>query len=884
LKPQQLAVVIAVLTAFSFVAAILRPAKFGLDINGGARVVLQADTSQLPKGQAWDTDTRNAVLRTIERRVNSNGVSEPVITPKGADQFVVEIPSIRNTNEVIEELQNTAQLQFFYSPDWKSNANRLGRYSFDVESGAAGQREEYRIADTTTAKSFRDRYHLNAVLRGMIADADKAGAVASEVAIPAPLGELSAAAGKPALRLTADDAKQLPQLAEELSQFKSFLANAQLELDGNDLRPPTPATSGFGSDGMNRAVVSLEFNDAGRDKFANFTRDHTNEILMIYLDGQILMAPNITEPILDGKAQISPFSTLQDAKRLADYINSGALPVPLKIVQQQTIEATLGQGAVRQGFTAGLIGLGLIVLFMILYYMLPGAVACLALLLYTLFTYAVFVLIPVTFTLPGIAGFILSVGMAVDANILIFERTKEELRAGRPLRSAIEHGFQRAFSAIFDSNVCTAVTSILLYYFGTGPVRGFALTLLIGVAISMFTAITVTRSFLLLLVRNKAAQNLQAWGINRQWRPRLNVVKSRAWWYGLSLLVIVPTIVFAALGGFKPGIDFTGGTELTLQFSQPASAVAVERAVAAAGYPDSAAQIAGGNTVFVRMPLAAGRGDITATQANDLVAKLGQTFPGVTQQGFERIGSSISTELTRNAVLSVLLSSLFIVFYLAFRFAIGGFANGLKYGVAAVVAMLHDVLVLIGVFCALGYFLNWKIDSLFVTAALTVIGFSVHDTIVIFDRIRENLRERRNDEDFDSLVDHSIRETFARSINTSATVVMTLLALLIFGGPVIRPLNAALLIGIISGTYSSIFNAAPLVVDWARRMGGSSNRAIGRAVPAPSPRPATVVPTVASRGEDGPATPLSRNGDGMAESDTDKSTLPSGPRARRRRM
>ena len=888
MKPQQLAVVIALLTAFSLVAAKMRPPKYGLDIAGGARVVLQADTSQLPKGQTWNADTRNAVLRTIERRVNANGVSEPVITPKGNDEFVVEIPSIRNSDEVLEQLQNTAQLQFFYSPDWQSGANRLGRFKLDSELGADGKREEYRVIDSTAGKTFRDQFHVNAALRGFLADADKPGANATAVPIPAPLGDLPAAAGRQTLRLTADDAKLLPGLADELTNFKAFLAGAQLELDGNDLQQPTPATSGFDSGGVSKAVVSLEFNDVGRDKFANFTRDHTNEILMIYLDGQILMAPNINEPILDGRAQISPFATLKDAKQLADYINSGALPVPLKIIQQTTEQPKLGQEAIQQGFTAGLIGLGLIVLFMIGYYLLPGAIACLALLLYTIFIYAIFVLIPVTFTLPGIAGFILSVGMAVDANILIFERTKEELRAGRALRPAIEHGFQRAFSAIFDSNVCTAVTSILLYYFGTGAVRGFALTLLIGVAVSMFTAITVTRSLLLLVIRNKSAQDLNAWGINRQWRPRINVVRSRKLWYALSLAVIVPTIVFAALGGFKPGIDFTGGTELTLHFANLVTSTQVESAVTHAGFADSAAQIAGGNTVFVRLPLVRGRGEVTSLQANSLVAELGKTFPGVTQEGFERIGSSISAELTRNAAFSILLSSLFIVFYLAFRFAVGGFANGLKYGVAAVVAMLHDVLVLVGVFCALGYFLNWKIDSLFVTAALTVIGFSVHDTIVIFDRIRENLRERSKDESFDDLVDASIRETFARSINTSATVVMTLLALLIFGGPVIRPLNAALLIGIISGTYSSIFNAAPLVVDWRRRFGGGAatpTRAPVVSTPArPVPAPTRPAPSVISR-QDAPGVD-GNNGDGDYDG-TDAarpSTLPPGPRPRRRRM
>ena len=265
------------------------------------------------------------------------------------------------------------------------------------------------------------------------------------------------------------------------------------------------------------------------------------------------------------------------------------------------------------------------------------------------------------------------------------------------------------------------------------------------------------------------------------------------------------------------------------------------------------------------------------------------------KQGFDFIGSSISEELTRNSFTSIILSSIFIVLYLAFRFAIGGFVSGLKFGVSAIIAMLHDVLVLIGLFSILGFVLNWKVDSLFVTAALTVIGFSVHDTIIIFDRMRENLKGRSGNVDFETVVNNSINETFARSIFTSMTVVLTLLALLIFGGPVIRPLNAALLIGIISGTYSSIFNAAPLVVDWQKRFGGKLS-ASGSGRVSTTPRPSTVPATAGGPAAgDRPAfpraggsapRPATTNGDGETPASGDKRPgLPPGPpRARKRRM
>ena len=816
MKPQPLSIVIVLLTLIALATAVFVRPKLGLDIRGGARVVLEADTTKLPKGQAWNAETRQAVMRILDRRVNASGVAEPVITPKGERQFVVEIPAVKNEQDILNQLQNTAQLQFFYVPKPPQGAYSIEPAAPSASAGA-GSEEGFVAREVLTGKSYRDHFHINQEL-GQLIQKGATSTDAVETPLPTPLPDLPAVGGKTLIKVAKADAEKIAALADELKGFNTFLATTRLELDGSDLSPNSKG--GFDPTGESKAVVEIQFNAKGTEKFANFTRDHVNDILMVYLDGRILTAPAIRNIILNGKASISPFSTLEEANSLAAYLNGGALPVPLKVVQQQSVEATLGNVAVQQGFIAGLIGLVLVIIFMITYYLLPGAIACVALILYTLFTYAVFLAIPVTFTLPGIAGFILSVGMAVDANILIFERTKEELRAGRPLRQAVEAGFSRAFSAIFDSNVCTAVTSLLLYWLGTGAVRGFALTLLIGVAISMFTAITVTRTLLLLVITSGAGKNLASWGLNRQWHPRMNVVGKRGLWYAVSVALIVPGLIFALMGGLKYGIDFTGGSELTVKFNQIKTREEIEKSVAALGISDPAVQIAGDNLAIIRLPQQEGKGEITAPQADEIVTGLQAAFPNdnITKEEFSLIGSSISTELTRNALASIGLSSLFIVVYLTIRFAVGGLANGLKFGIGAIIAMLHDVFLLIGMFAILGHFLNWKVDSLFVTALLTVVGFSVHDTIVIFDRIRENLKLHR-DQDFNTLVNTSINETFARSINTSFTVVITLTALLIFGGAVIRPLNAALLIGIISGTYSSIFNAAPLVVDWQRLFG-----------------------------------------------------------------
>lgn len=484
-----------------------------------------------------------------------------------------------------------------------------------------------------------------------------------------------------------------------------------------------------------------------------------------------------------------------------------ALPVPLEIIQIAKVGATLGKESVRQSLWAGVVGLGLVLLFMVGYYLLPGVLASVALGLYTLYSLAAYKALGVVFTVPGIAGFILSIGMAVDANILIFERMKEELRSGKTLKAAIDDGFKRAFTAIFDSNVCTIITSIILFSLGTGAVKGFALMLMIGVAISMFTAITVTRTMLWTLVSMGIGNDPRLFGLGRQWTVHYDIVGKKNLWFAISGTFIAIGVIAWAIGGLKLGVDFAGGSELQLHFDRPVTARQVQSALAQAGFRDAKAIVGEGNLVFIRTR------EISADEKESMkraLASLGTPQ----EQSFTQVGGIVSKEQTRNALIAIILSEALILLYLAVRFAIGGIREGFKFGVAAVIALVHDVLVLVGTFSIMGKLRGWEVDALFVTAMLTLIGFSVHDTIVVFDRIRENLRNRTRGETFHDIANKSILQTFARSINTSLTVILTLVALLVLGSPVVRLFTIALLVGIITGTYSSIFNAAPIVTWW----------------------------------------------------------------------
>lgn len=605
---------------------------------------------------------------------------------------------------------------------------------------------------------------------------------------------------------------------------EKVIAESPMIMTGNDILPNSNGTVGsnYGS------VVAIEFNSDGRKKFADFTRRNVDEYLAIVLEGKILSAPVIKVPILDGKAIIEGSFTADEAQKLAGYINAGALPVPLEVIQSQKVEATLGQSSVDSSIKAGILGLLLVVVFMLVFYFLPGFIADIALAIYALLTFAVFKLIPVTLTLPGIAAFILSVGMAVDANILIFERLKEELRSGKTLKAAIDAGFGRAFTSIFDSNMCTAITSLILMYYGTGPIKGFALVLLIGVAISMFTAITATRTMLYLIVNTGLANNPRLFGLRREWvseqsAPRHIEIVKRMWvWFGLSAVIIIPGLIALGMGGLKGGIDFTGGNMYQVQFKQSVTTDQIKAALTETGYGDSLIQAttsgaSGVQTYFIRtkeMPFD------KASEVKKAITSIGGEIGSEDQ-----IGAMVSKELTANAFWAVILASIAIILYLTGRFAIGGIAVGFRFGVCAVAALIHDVLVILGSFAIFGLLFHWEVDSLFVTALLTIIGFSVHDTIVIFDRIRENMKHRVRGEDFDTLANKSILQSLTRSINTSFTVLLTLVALLVFGAVSIRHFVIALIIGIVIGTYSSIFNASQLLVLWQRFTSKESGQA-----------------------------------------------------------
>ncbi|MDD2653813.1 MAG: protein translocase subunit SecF, partial [Candidatus Omnitrophica bacterium] len=485
----------------------------------------------------------------------------------------------------------------------------------------------------------------------------------------------------------------------------------------------------------------------------------------------------------------------------------GALPAPIYIEEERTIGPLLGQDSIRSGIKASIIGCALVFFFMAFYYLIAGIVADIALIFNLLiilgslgFLKAMMPAQQVTLTLPGIAGIVLTLGMAVDANVLINERIREELASGRPLLTAVTNGYHKAFSAIFDSNLTTLIAAFLLFQFGTGPIRGFAVTLTIGLVASMFTAIYVTRAIMEFLVTNKIVKNLPMLRLIKA--TKIDFIGKRKIWYTVSaVIIIVGMFAFFSKGKQAYGLDFAGGQLQEYSFSQPIAVESLRSSLRDAGLSDVSIQQFRENPKII---IVRSTSDTASTVEQVLRDKFADNKFDVLR--IEKVGPAVGRDLRKKATLAIIYSLLGILIYVAFRFKHFNFAF------AGVIALFHDILVTIGFVALTGR----QMDLLIVTALLTIAGYSINDTIVIYDRVRENLRLARK-VNLAEIINLSVNQTFSRTILTSGVTLLVVISLLMFGGEVLNGLAFSLLVGFISGVYSTVYIASPLVLAWQKK-------------------------------------------------------------------
>jgi SecD/SecF fusion protein len=734
--------------------------------------------------QRVDGDTLARTLEVLRRRVDQLGVSEPTLQRSGDRRVIVELPGVYDPKEATEVIGRTAQLAFH-------------------------------------------------PVRGLAEGEGKAGAPATT----------TPRAGKDGLVLPDEDGGRLRLGPAALTG--EAVGDARAELD---------------SQFQARWQVAIEFRGDGGRRWAELTgtaacqpAGDPRRRVAIVLDRQVISSPQVDpsvpceQGITGGQTVITGDFTDREAQDLALLIRAGALPVPVEVVEQRTVGPTLGEAAVKASVQAAVLGAALTMLYMIAYYRLLGGLAAVALLAYGLLSFAVLLALRSTLTLPGIAGFVLAIGMAVDANVLVFERMREEHRAGTGLRAALDRGFTRALSAIADANITTLLAAGLLFFLASGAVRGFGVTLSVGVLVSLFTALVVTRVLVELVSRAAAVRQrprllglggggrLAAWLATRG--PDL-IGKGR-WWLAGSLVALLLAGAGLVARGPNFGVEFTGGRLLEYRTERPVDLDAARQALADAGFPRAVVQASGDGDLTVRTGQLDQAGEERVQRA---VAAAGGRAEELRD---EFIGPTIGAELRRKALIALGIALVVQLGYLAVRFR-------WTFGAAAVVAMFHDVAILLGLFAWLGK----PLDGVFLAALLTVIGYSVNDSVVVFDRIRERLRTRTR-EPLAGLVNDACLQTIPRTVNTGLGALFILAALFVLGGDTLTDFALALLVGIGVGTWSSVFVASPLLVAFEERFGGTPpapRRPAPAREPAPEPVTAGTTPTARRAGASGQGT------------------------------
>jgi len=598
---------------------------------------------------------------------------------------------------------------------------------------------------------------------------------------------------KEALSGLVPETHELKSMKARDERIEQLLIKREVELTGDML---IDATTEFSQSGFGQPYVSLELNDKGAAIFSSTTGANIGKRLAIVLDGEIYTAPVIRERIPSGRAQITGNFSVQEAKDIALMLRAGALPAPVNIIEERSVGPTLGRDSVEKGIQAIIVGGICVLIFMVIYYFFAGAIADFALVLNILIITGALSYFGATLTLPGIAGLVLTIGMAVDANVLIFERIREESKLGKTLRAAVHAGYDKAFWTILDANVTTLITALILFQFGTGPVKGFATTLSIGILASMFTALVVTRMALdIITLRFPRMQKLPMLQFFSQ--PNIQFVKFRRIAYIVSILVIVVGMtVFARRGMKNYGIDFIGGTLQQFKFEEVVTAEEVRNVLSDAGLGESTIQqFGGGKEVIIRS-----FGGKTDQIISGIENKFGTG--SFEMMRVETVGPAVGEDLRRAAIKAMIFAMIGICLYISFRFEF-------RFAITAIIALIHDVLVALGMIALTGREVSLPV----IAALLTIVGYSINDTIVLFDRIREDRKFMRKAGQ-EEIINTSINQTLSRTALTSMTTLFVVLALFIFGGKVINDFAFVLLVGVLAGTYSSIFVASPLLIDW----------------------------------------------------------------------
>ena len=845
------------------------------EISGGQRLAQVFGTYEMRdqiKPESTDAEVLDVIkseaesavansFNVLRNRIDRFGVTQPSIQKIGnTGRILVELPGVKEPERVRKLLQGTASLEFWTTFEYSEiypymvEANNLLAQLLSEETPAAeeaaeGEAEAVSQAEDLVAQELAQQEGSDAEL-----DAYKKANPLFAVLNPSQLrGNACIGFANAIDTATVNRYLAMPQVAEifppefkgmwsvkptdyvaadnvyELIAIKASSRDGKAPLDGSvvtDARVDYDSRRGAGTPG-----VSMTMNAEGANTWARITKDNIGRQVAIVLDGTVYSYPTVQTEITGGSSSITGNFSVEEATDLTNVLKSGKLPAPATIVQEQVVGPSLGAESIRKGLVSFLIAFLLVLVYMVLFYKGAGLVADFALLTNVLLLFGTLASFGAVLTLPGIAGLILTLGMAVDANVIIYERIKEELRAGKGIGKAVHDGYSNAYSAIIDGQVTTLLTGLVLFFFGSGPIKGFATTLIIGIVTSVLTSIFITR--LVIDDRLKKGKNItfeNKFSRNFLKNTHIDFLGKRKYSYIISGALILIALLSIFIKGFTYGVDFTGGRTYVVRFDQPVTAEDVRSATESvfnAADPESSVEVKqfGGDSQM-KITTSYKVDDESSTVDAEIERMIFDGLKGMFSENIafedfvdtannpngiissDKVGASIASDIKRSAVISVILALLIIFAYIAWRF------KGWTWGLGGVVSLAHTAIIIIGFFSLFTGILpfNLDVDQTFIAAILTIIGYAINDNVVIFDRIRENLGLHPNS-NFKDTVNSSLNATLTRTVNTSVSTLLPMLAIAFFGGESIRGLSVALCLGILIGTYASLMIGTPVMYD-----------------------------------------------------------------------
>jgi SecD/SecF fusion protein len=794
-----------------------------------------------------DTEVENAIERSfniLRTRVDRFGTSQPNIQRiQGSGRIQIELPGVSNAERVRNLLQGVAKLQFWEVAEVNEYLSELEAVNGLLVAESQASKTDVTLSEKETAEDLASE------LERQLAEGTDTDDVSGQISplfslLKSNQGLVYEIRDTVAINriLAREDVKSLlprnvkflwavkPQVVDNMELLELFGIKYSRTTDQAPLEGDVITDARQTLDQTSRPAVSMQMNADGARRWRKITSESIGRRIAVVLDDYVYTAPVVQSEIPSGQSEITGNFTIEEAKDLANILKSGSLPAPTKIVEEAIIGPTLGKEAQKQGVISMVAGLVLVVLFMVAYYSKGGFVAIAALVFNIFFILGILAQLGAALTLPGIAGIVLTIGMSIDANVLIFERIKEELRNGAGLLASINEGYNKAFSAILDSNVTTFLTGAILYALGQGPVKGFAIVLMIGIASSFFSSVFITRVIVHWMTKKGEKSKISfstPFAGNILSNLNIDFLGKRKVAYLISSAIIIIGLAIAAINGLKFGVDFTGGRSYIVEFAQPVEAT--ELKVGLDGEFEGSVEVKtyGANNIMkvttsylinedddasnteVEQRVKEGIASITGWTFSTDAANLKDGQFAIT--GSSKVGATVADDIKKSSAEAMFFALVAIFLYILLRFRKWQFSLG------SIIALVHDVFFVIAAFAiasALGA--TFEIDQVFIAAVLTVVGYSINDTVIVFDRIRENI-ENRGTSKLVKMFNDAINQTMARTLITSATTLIVVLVLLIFGGEVLRGFSFALMIGVLVGTYSSIYIATPVVVDLMKR-------------------------------------------------------------------